>query len=58
VLRRLFQNRPELKSPRELGLMREAGKVVAAALRLARARLLPRLENNRNQWVREAPIRW
>jgi methionyl aminopeptidase len=36
VLRKLFQNRPELKSPRELGLMREAGKVVAAALRLAK----------------------
>src|SRR5262249_23224325 len=36
VLRRLFQNRPELKSPRELSLMREAGKLVAAALRLAR----------------------
>lgn len=30
----------------------------AAALRLLRTRLLPRLENNRNQWVREAPIRW
>jgi hypothetical protein len=30
----------------------------AAALRLVRTRVLPRLENNRNQWVREAPIRW
>jgi hypothetical protein len=30
----------------------------AAALRLARMRLLPHLENNRQQWVREAPIRW
>jgi methionyl aminopeptidase len=36
VLRKLFQNRPELKSPRELGLMREAGKVVASALRIAK----------------------
>ena len=36
MLRKLFKNRPELKSPRELGLMREAGKVVAAALRLVR----------------------
>jgi methionyl aminopeptidase len=36
VLRKFFQTRPELKSPRELGLMREAGKVVAAALRITR----------------------
>ena len=36
MLRKLFQNRPELKSPRELGLMREAGKVVTTALRLAK----------------------
>jgi len=44
VLRKLFQNRPELKSPRELGLMREAGKVVAAALRLARGMARPGVE--------------
>jgi methionyl aminopeptidase len=36
VLRRFFQSRPELKSPRELGLMREAGKLVAAAHRIVR----------------------
>jgi methionyl aminopeptidase len=36
VLRRFFQGRPELKSQRELGLMREAGKLVAAAHRVAR----------------------
>ena len=35
MLRKLFQNKPELKSARELGLMRESGKVVAAALRIA-----------------------
>lgn len=31
---------------------------VAGLLRRARAKLLPRLENNRYQYVREAPIRW
>jgi hypothetical protein len=31
---------------------------VAAVLRRVRGRLLPRLENNRYQYVREAPIRW
>jgi methionyl aminopeptidase len=41
VLRKLFQSRPELKSPRELGLMREAGKVVAAALRICREMARP-----------------
>ena len=30
----------------------------AHALRRVRSRLLPRLENNRNQWVRQAPISW
>jgi methionyl aminopeptidase len=37
VLRSLFQRAPELKSTREIGLMREAGKLVAEALRLCRA---------------------
>ena len=32
---------PELKSPREIGLMREAGKLVAEALRLCRAMAKP-----------------
>jgi methionyl aminopeptidase len=41
VLRQFFQRGPELKSARELGLMREAGKVVAGALRLARAMCRP-----------------
>jgi methionyl aminopeptidase len=36
VLRSLFQHPPELKSQRELALMREAGKLVARALRLCR----------------------
>ena len=30
----------------------------AAVLRRVRGRILPRLENNRYQYVREAPIRW
>jgi methionyl aminopeptidase len=41
VLRSIFQRGPELKSPRELGLMREAGKIVAEALRLCRAMAKP-----------------
>ncbi len=36
MLRHFFHRAPELKSPRELALMREAGKVVAEALRLCR----------------------
>jgi methionyl aminopeptidase len=36
VLRHFFHRAPELKSPRELALMREAGKLVARALRLCR----------------------
>ena len=41
MLRSLFANKPELKSPREIGLMREAGKLVAEALRLCRALAKP-----------------
>ncbi len=41
MLRALFQNKPELKSLREIGLMREAGKLVAEALRLCRAIIKP-----------------
>jgi methionyl aminopeptidase len=41
VLRSLFQKAPELKSARELGLMREAGKIVAEALRLCREMAKP-----------------
>jgi methionyl aminopeptidase len=36
VLRHLFRQAPELKSPREIALMREAGKLVARALRMCR----------------------
>jgi methionyl aminopeptidase len=36
MLRALINRAPELKSPREIGLMREAGKIVAEALRLCR----------------------
>src|SRR5438132_6241878 len=41
VLRSLFQRAPELKSMREIGLMREAGKLVAEALRLCRSMIKP-----------------
>src|SRR5215468_3183870 len=41
MLRSLFVNKPELKSPRELGLMREAGKLVAEALRICRGLAVP-----------------
>jgi methionyl aminopeptidase len=38
---RFFQRPPELKSAREIGLMREAGKLVARALRLCRHMVKP-----------------
>src|SRR5215471_1969576 len=41
MLRTFFHNAPELKSPREIALMREAGKIVAEALRLCRAMARP-----------------
>ncbi len=41
MLRSFFPQRPELKSPREIGLMREAGKLVAEALRLCRSMAQP-----------------
>jgi methionyl aminopeptidase len=41
VLRSLFPQKPELKSAREIALMREAGKLVAEALRLCRALAKP-----------------
>jgi methionyl aminopeptidase len=41
VLRSLFPQKPELKSSREIALMREAGKIVAEALRLCRAMAVP-----------------
>jgi methionyl aminopeptidase len=41
MLRTFFQQAPELKSPREIALMRESGKVVAEALRLCRAMAKP-----------------
>jgi methionyl aminopeptidase len=44
VLKKIFNNRPELKSARELGLMRDAGRIVAQALRLAREMVKPGVE--------------
>ncbi|MGE3803058.1 MAG: type I methionyl aminopeptidase [Gemmataceae bacterium] len=41
MLRSLFQKAPELKSAREVALMREAGKVVVEALRICRAMAKP-----------------
>jgi methionyl aminopeptidase len=41
VLKAFFSQKPELKSPREIGLMREAGKLVADALRLCRTMAKP-----------------
>jgi methionyl aminopeptidase len=41
VLRSVFASKPELKSVREIGLMREAGKLVAEALRMCRAMAKP-----------------
>jgi methionyl aminopeptidase len=41
VLRSIFPQKPELKSPRELALMREAGKLVAEAHRLCRSMARP-----------------
>lgn len=41
MLRRDVQKAPELKSVREIGLMREAGKLVARALRLCREMARP-----------------
>lgn len=41
MLRSLFPSKPELKSSREIALMREAGKIVAEALRLCRSMAIP-----------------
>jgi methionyl aminopeptidase len=41
VLRSFFPQKPELKSPREIGLMREAGKLVSQALRICRSMAQP-----------------
>lgn len=41
MLKYFSSNKPELKSPREISLMREAGKVVAEALRICRAMVKP-----------------
>ena len=41
MLKAIANQAPELKSPREIGLMREAGKIVAEALRLCRSMLKP-----------------
>lgn len=41
MLRSIFQRSPELKSAREIGLMREAGKLVARALKICREMARP-----------------
>jgi methionyl aminopeptidase len=41
MLKAIAPQKPELKSPREIALMREAGKLVAEALRLARQMAQP-----------------
>jgi methionyl aminopeptidase len=41
VLKYFSSNKPELKSPREIALMREAGKIVAEALRICRVMVRP-----------------
>ncbi len=41
MLKFFSSNKPELKSPREIGLMREAGKIVAEALRTCRQMCKP-----------------
>lgn len=41
MLRFFSSQKPELKSPREIGLMREAGKLVAEALRISRQMAQP-----------------
>jgi methionyl aminopeptidase len=41
MLRFFSSNKPELKTPREIALMREAGKIVAEALRLCRSMAKP-----------------
>ena len=41
MLKSFFQRAPELKSPREIGLMREAGKLVAQAHRICRSLAKP-----------------
>ena len=41
MLRSLFSQKPELKSTREIALMREAGKLVAEALRLCQSMAKP-----------------
>jgi methionyl aminopeptidase len=41
VFQEFFQKAPELKSPREIGLMRDAGKIVAEALAMCREMARP-----------------
>jgi methionyl aminopeptidase len=41
VLKKFLRQAPELKSPREIGLMREAGKIVAEALQICRSMARP-----------------
>ena len=58
VFKSLFSARsPELKSPREIGLMREAGKIVAEALRLCRAMAKPGVAHHRDRPGGRGPVR-
>jgi methionyl aminopeptidase len=41
MLRNFFANRPDLKSPREISMMREAGKLVSSALKICRGMVKP-----------------
>ena len=41
MLKTFFSSKPELKSKREIALMRESGKLVAEAHRLCKAMALP-----------------
>lgn len=45
MLRQFFSRAPELKSPREIALMREAGKLVAQALKICRDMAQPGIKS-------------
>ncbi len=58
MLKSFFSPRPELKSAREIGLMREAGKLVAEALRLCRAMVKPGVKTVEIDQAVEALYAW
>ena len=57
VFREFFNKAPELKSPREIGLMREAGKIVAEALAMCRDMAKPGVALHRDRQSRGGPVR-